>query len=146
MKATFVAIFVSCAAIARAAAQDVPSPNEPKIVTVTANFQLSVPVDASASTAEIGKALAQANDALSGLAERECDVMAAAFKRECRIAQINVKANLNTRRLVQQSSLAQPLGADANAARRVANANMNLTMELTVAPDAANPAAAPAAK
>ena len=144
MRTSFAAILVSCLAIAPAAAQDVPSPNEPKVITVTANFQLSVPVDASAPTAEIGKALAQANDTLSGLAERECDLMAAAFKRECRISQINVNANLNTRRLAQQPNLAQQLGAEANAARRVANANMNLTMELTAPADAANPA--PAAK
>ncbi len=138
MKATAAAIIVSCLAIAPAAAQNVPSPNEAKVITINANFQLSVPIEASATTADIAKALAQANDALTDLAERQCDLMAASFKRECRVVQINLGANLNGRRFAQQFI------DEANSARRVANANMNLTMELFTRADGAT--AAPAAK
>jgi hypothetical protein len=133
MKATVAAIIVSCLAIAPARAQNGAS-NDTKAITVNVNFQLSVPIEASATTADIAKALAQANDALTTLAERQCDLLAAAFKRECRVAQINLGANLNGRRF------AQPF---ADEARRNANANMNLTVELLPPAEAAT---APAAK
>jgi phosphosulfolactate phosphohydrolase-like enzyme len=102
MKATAAALIISCLAIAPAAAQSVPSSNEAKVIVVNANFQLSVPIEASATTADIAKALAQANDALTSLAGRQCDLMAASFKRECRVAQLNLRVNLNGRRFAQQ--------------------------------------------
>jgi hypothetical protein len=138
MKATAAVIIVSCLAIVPATAQNVPSPDEAKVIRINANFQLSVPIEASATTADIAKPLAQANDALTDLAARQCDLMAASFKRECRVAQINLGANLNGRRLVPQ------LSDEANLARRFANANMNLSMELLPPSDAAT--TAPAAK
>ena len=141
MQATAAALIVSCLvacwATAPAAAQNAPSSNEAKVITINVNFQLSVPIDASATTADIAKALAQANDALTNLAERQCDLMAASFKRECRVAQINLGANLNGRRFAQQ------FNDEANLARRVANANMNLSMELLPPGNAAATAPAP---
>ncbi len=133
MKVTVAAIIVSCLAITPATAQNAP-PNDGKAITLNVNFQLSVPIEASATTADIAKALAQANDALTNLAARQCDLLAAAFKRECRVAQMNLGANLNGRRFPQQF---------ADEARRSANANMNMTMELLPPADAAT---APAAK
>jgi hypothetical protein len=51
-------------------------------------------------------------------------LLAAAFKRECRIVQINLGANLNGRWIANQMN-------DDNVARRMANATMNLTVELS---------------
>ena len=123
VKATAAALIISSLAIAPAAAQS----NEAKVIVVNANFQLSIPIEASATTADMAKALAQAYDALTGLAERQCGQMAASFKRECRVAQRNLSANLNES---QQFN-------EANPARRVADANMNLRMELLPPADAA---------
>ena len=118
---TVAALIISSLAIAPAAAQSVPSSSEAKVIVVNANFQLSVPIEASATAAEMGKALAQAYDALGGVAERQCGLMTASFKRECRVAQRNVSASLNE---------SQQFNDEANPARRVANANMNLRIEL----------------
>ena len=133
MKATAAALIISSlVAIAPAAAESVPSSNEAKVIVVTANFQLSIPIEASATGADMAKALGQAYDALTDVAARQCGQMAASFKRECRIAQRNLSANLNESQQYDQ----------ANPARRVANASLNLRMEL-LPPAHAAAAAAP---
>jgi hypothetical protein len=93
-------------------------------MSVTANFQLRIPVDASASTADMIKALSQANQSLGDLITRQCEVLAAAFKSDCRVEQLNMGANINDRRVNQFNN-------DFAGAQRIVNANLNATFDLT---------------
>jgi hypothetical protein len=103
---------------------------------LNANFQMSVPLDAAASTSDIAVALGQANASLSDLAQRQCELLSAAFKRECRIVQMNLGANLSGRFTNQMN--------DENLTRRMASATMNLTVELSTPTEETK--AAPSAK
>ena len=134
--ATF-ALVCLCAASANAQSPQGAKEGAVKPVTLNANFQMSIPLDPGASTADIAKALAQANTSLGDLAQRQCELLSAAFKRECRIVQINLGANLNGRWFANQTN-------DDNVARRMANATMNLTVELSALTDETK--AAPSAK
>jgi hypothetical protein len=127
--------FVACAPSARA--QNAAATGEAKPVNVTVNFQLRIPFDASATTADMTKALAQANQSLGELANRQCDVLTVAFKSDCRIVQLNMGANVNDRRMAQFNN-------DFAASQRFANANLNATFELTPLPE--TPKDPPAAK
>ena len=80
-----------------------------------------------APTTEVTKALAQANQSLGELANRECDVLAAAFKSECRVGQLNMGANINDRRVGLM------MNNEFGAPQRFVNANLNATFELTPA-------------
>ena len=129
-------MFALCAASAHA--QNANAPGEARPMSITANFQLRIPVDASAPTADMTKALAQANQSLGDLANRQCDVLSAAFKSDCRVVQLNMSANVNDRRAMQQ------FNNDFAAAQKFVNANLNATFELSAQAPAAN--GAPAAK
>lgn len=98
-----------------------------KPIVVTANFQARIIVDPSAPTSEITKALTQANQSLGELVNRECDVLAAAFKSDCRVGQLNMGANINDRRVGVM------MNNEFGAAQRFVNANLNATFELTPA-------------
>jgi hypothetical protein len=98
---------------------------------------MRIPIDASASMADVTKALTQANQSLGDLANRECDLLTDAFKSDCRVVQLNMGANVNDRRGMQQ------FNNDFGGMQRSVNANLNATYELTSQADAAkNPAAA----
>jgi hypothetical protein len=85
--------------------------NDPnnKAARVTANFQMTMPVSAGASTSDMTSALAQANQQLYEIVNRQCDVIAAALKGECRIVQLNVNGNVNER-----MNAGQMISANAN--------------------------------
>jgi hypothetical protein len=85
-----------------------------KATRVTANFQVNMPVSSGASAADMTAALAQANQQLYEIVNRQCDVIAAALKGECRIVQLNVNGNVNER---------------MNAGQMI-NANANLVFEV----------------
>lgn len=104
-----------------ASAQEANGLGDAKAFTVNANFQAQVPVDAAATTADMTKAIAQANQALGELATRECDVLAAAFKATCSLVQLNMGANVNDRRRINNF--------DGN--QRMVGANLNATFALT---------------
>lgn len=126
-----------CPAAAQAQTASAPSDANPKSISITANFQVRISVEPSASTADVTKALAQANQSLGDLANRQCDVLAAAFKSDCRVVQLNMGANVNDRRAMQQFN-------DFAGSQRLVNANLNATFELTSQTEA--PKNAPAAK
>jgi hypothetical protein len=125
MKHLSAAIYMALAFCASTAqAQNASAPGEAKPMSVTANFQLRIPVDASASTADMIKALSQANQSLGDLITRQCEVLAAAFKSDCRVEQLNMGANINDRRVNQFNN-------DFAGAQRIVNANLNATFDLT---------------
>jgi hypothetical protein len=111
--------------ISAAQAQNANATGEAKPISITANFQLRIPVDASASTADMMKALSQANQSLGDLVTRQCDVLAAAFKSDCRVEQLNMGANVNDRRMAPQ------FNNDFANSQRIVNANLNATFDLT---------------
>jgi hypothetical protein len=130
-------IFLSGAlGISPAMAQDANGQPDSKAFTVNANFQARVPVDAAATTADLTKAIAQANQSLGELANRECDVLAAAFKANCSLVQLNMDANINDRRR-------QNFNNDFGGNGRMVAASLNATFALTPPTDAK---AAPAAQ
>lgn len=124
---------VGAAAPARADETSQPADASVKPIIVNANFQTRIAVDPSAPTSEITKALAQANQSLGELATRECDVLAAAFKSDCRVGQLNMGANVNDRRAGMM------MNNDFGAAQRFVNANLNATFELTPASPKTSP-------
>ena len=127
--AVFLSLGLAVGAAAPAWADEAAQPADAsaKPIVVNANFQARIVIDPSAPTSEITKALAQANQALGELANRECDALAAAFKSECRVGQLNMGANVNDRRAGMM------MNNDFGAAQRVVNANLNATFELTPA-------------
>jgi hypothetical protein len=132
-------ILAACAA-APALAQEAGAAGDAsaKPIVVTANFQARIAVDPSAPTTEVTKALAQANQSLGEIANRECDVLAAAFKTDCRVGQLNMSANVNDRRIGQM------MNAEFGGSQRLVNASLNATFELT--PPAAAAKGAPNAQ
>ena len=52
-------------------------------------------------------------------------MLAAAFKADCRVLQLNMGANVNERRAMQQ------FNNDFTSPQRLVNANLNATFELT---------------
>lgn len=125
-----------CASAAHA--QNARTPGETQPISITGNFQLRIPVEPSASTADMIKALAQANQSLGDLASRQCEVLEGAFKGDCRVAQLNMGANINDRRGVAQ------FNNDFSGQRQIVNANLNVTFEIT--PRADESKSAPAGK
>jgi len=119
-----------------AVAQD--AMDDPRTFNVTANFQVQVPVDAAAQTADMAKAIAQVSQQLGDLANRECDVLSSTFKAECHVAQLNMGANINERRNRQNSN-----GGFAGEQKTI-TANLNATYALTPHADAAKPSSTPA--
>jgi hypothetical protein len=140
MKIAVATFALVCLCVASANAQSAQGAKEGAVkLTGDAERQFSdvYSLDPGASTADIAKALAQANASLSDLAQRQCELLSAAFKRECRIVQINLGANLNGRRFANQMN-------DDNVVRRMANATMNLAVELSAPTEETK--AAPSAK
>jgi hypothetical protein len=133
----FLSLGVAVAAVAAARADETNQPADASVkpIIVNANFQARIVVDPSAPTSEITKALAQANQSLGELATRECDVLAAASKSDCRVGQLNMGANVNDRRAGMM------MNNDFGAAQRFVNASLNATFELTPAAAKGAPAA-----
>jgi hypothetical protein len=130
MKISFLLALALSLAASQAQAQNANGPVDPKPTNVTANFQVRIAVDPSAPTTEVTKALAQANQSLGDLANRQCDVLALAFKSDCRVVQLNMSANVNDRRPVQQ------FNNDFPGSQRLVNASLNATFELVSPADA----------
>jgi hypothetical protein len=129
---------VGATAPARADETNQPADASVKPIVVNANFQARIAIDPSAPTSEITKALTQANQSLGELANRECDVLAAAFKSDCHVGQLNMGANVNDRRAGMM------MNNEFGAAQRFVNASLNATFELTSSAAAAK--GAPAAQ
>ena len=101
-----------------------PADANVKSLNVTANFQVRITVDSAASTSDIAKILAQASQSLGDLANGQCDALAAAFKSECRVAQLNLGSSVNEQRFAKQVN-------GETGPQRFVNANLNATFELT---------------
>ena len=82
---------------------------------VTANFQLSAPTPAGAPVADLTKTMATVSQSLYEIVNRECEVLGAVLKGECRLVQINVNSTVNDRR---------------NNGIPTVNANANATFEI----------------
>jgi hypothetical protein len=117
------AILTFVLGVSAANAQSANAPGEGKPISITANFQLRVPVDPAAPTADVTKALGQANQSLGELANHQCDVLADIFKGECRVVQLNMSANVNDRRMRQFNN-------DGGDSQRFVSANLNATFEV----------------
>ena len=104
--------------VSAAWAQDANGLGDAKAFTVNANFQAQVPVDAAATTADLTKAIAQANQALGELANRECDVLGCFVQSQLQPVQLNMVANVNDRRRVNNFDGNQRM-VGANLMRRL---------------------------
>jgi hypothetical protein len=135
---TAILILALCTSAAQAQSTGTPGEASAKPISITANFQIRISVDPSAPITDVTKALAQANQSLGDLADRECDALAAAFKSDCRVVQLNMGANVDeSRRNRQQFS------NDFVGSQRFVNANLNATFDLSshvAAPKDAAPA------
>ncbi len=93
--------------------------DESKGVRVTSNFQLSEPAPESAD-ADMTKAMAQINERLYAIVNRQCDVLGAALKGSCRVVQVNVGSGFNGRMISNSPTLTGNASAtfeiDTNAA------------------------------
>ena len=137
MKFVLSAILMMAMGVPAAQAQSASDAGDGKPLTITANFQVRIPIDAAAPTTSVTQALAQANQALADLAGRECDVLGDSFKGNCRVVQLNMGANVNDRRIRQFNN-------DGSDLQRFVNANLNATFE--VATPSETPKNAPVAK
>ncbi len=91
-----VALLFAVASIPPAVAQNWGN-SGPKGPRVTLNFQLSAPPAASMSPGDLTKAMAGLSQSLYEIVDRQCDVLSAALKGECRLVQININSNINDR-------------------------------------------------
>jgi len=142
MRVLFAAFLMTATFAATAQAQNWRAWSDPngKDVKITANFQIATPVNSPASAADLTTALAQANQSLYEIINRQCDVIGAALKGNCRIVQLNVNGNINDR--MQQFT---PPGERSNPQQMVnANANATFVVEPTAAKDTSPPKDAPA--
>jgi hypothetical protein len=144
MKVIFVAALIAAISASAAQAQNWRNWNDPdgKSIRISANFQISTPVAAPASTSDLTKALAEASRSLYDIVNRQCDVIGAALKGDCRLVQLNVNGNINDR-LPQFT----PPGERPNQQPMVnANANAIFLVEPAGAKDAPASKDAPSAK
>lgn len=97
-------------------------------IVLTGNFQMQVPMDQSGSTTDVLSALSQANQALGELMSKQCALLSDAFKRDCRVVQLNIGSNYsdNTRNFVRPGFEGTPVG----------NSNVNVTFQLAPHTDA----------
>jgi hypothetical protein len=135
MRIPVLILLIATAFASTAQAQNSRAWNDPngKGIRITANFQISTPLGANASAADLTKALTLANQSLYEIINRQCDVIGAALKGDCKIVQLNVNGNINER--VQQFG-------DRVSPLQMVNANANATF--LIEPEAAKEA--PAAK
>ena len=96
MKLIAAALLLVVAGITPALAQNWGN-SGPKGPRVTLNFQLSAPPAASMSPGDLTKAMAGLSQSLYEIVDRQCDVLSAALKGECRLVQININSNINDR-------------------------------------------------
>jgi hypothetical protein len=111
-----VVVLFAVAGIPSAGAQNWQN-SGPKGPRVTLNFQLSAPPAASMSPSDLTKAMAGLSQSLYEIVDRQCDVLSAALKGDCRLVQININSNINDR---------------MNNGVPFINANANATFEIDV--------------
>jgi outer membrane receptor for monomeric catechols len=99
MKLIATVLLVAAIGVSQAQAQNCQTYNSPcvKGTRVTANFQLSAPTLAAAPVADLTKTMATVSQSLYEIVNRECDVLSAVLKGECRVVQITVSSNVNDR-------------------------------------------------
>jgi len=119
MKFASALLMVAAMSATQAQAQNWQMLNNPgaRGMRVTANFQLSAPTPATASAGDLTKTMAAVSQSLYEIVDRECDVLSAALKGDCRLVQINVGSNINDR---------------MNNGVPFVNANANATFEIDV--------------
>jgi hypothetical protein len=117
MKLTSTLLLVGLTSVSQAQAQNGRRFNgvDDKFIRVTANFQLSAPRVDGASSADLTKAMASVNQSLNDIVYRQCEVLGAVLKGDCRIVQVNVGSNINDR---------------MNAGTPVVSGNANATFEI----------------
>jgi hypothetical protein len=104
------ALFFAVAGVPPAFAQNWGNAG-PKGPRVTLNFQLSAPPAASTSPGDLTKAMASLSQSLYEIVDRQCEVLSAALKGDCRLVQININSNISDR----MNNGAPSVTANANA-------------------------------
>ena len=99
MKFTATVLLVAAIGVSQAQAQNCWTINNPCVngTRVTANFQMSAPTPAAAPVADLTKTMAAVSQSLYEIVNRQCDVIGAVLKGECRLVHINVNSNVNDR-------------------------------------------------
>jgi hypothetical protein len=99
MKFTATVFLVAAIGVSQAQAQNCRTVNNRCVngTRVTANFQMSAPTPAAAPVADLTKTMAAVSQSLYEIVNRECEVIGAVLKGECRLVQINVNSNVNDR-------------------------------------------------
>lgn len=93
--------------------------------TISVNLQFTTPVPALPSTADTTKTMASASQSLYDIVNRQCEVLTAALGGACRLVQLNIGGNLNTR---------------VNNGVPTVSANANATFEIEAKAPTASPA------
>ena len=93
--------------------------------TISVNFQFAMPVPALPSTADMTKTMASASQSLYDIINHECEVLTATLGGACRLIQINIGGNINTR---------------MNNGVSTVNANANAIFEIEAKTPTASPA------
>lgn len=70
---------------------------EGRRMSVTTNFQVALPSPQINSTADMTAAMTAASGMLFDVVGHQCDVLTATLKGACRLVQMNVTSNVNTR-------------------------------------------------
>ncbi|MGE3247685.1 MAG: hypothetical protein AB7F96_07880 [Beijerinckiaceae bacterium] len=91
------AFLLSAATATGAQARDIRSLMGKPGVQISSSFQTSVPVTGQMSVEEEARATESARKALYQIAARECDVIKAVFKGECRMTHLNVRSFIQDR-------------------------------------------------
>jgi hypothetical protein len=91
---------------------------------------MQVPIDSSGSTSDVLTALSQANQSLGDLMSKQCALLSDAFKRDCRVVQLNMGSNYSDN---VNRNFVRPAGYENTP---VGNSNVNVTFQLTPHADA----------
>ena len=94
-----IAVLLAAASVSPAQAQNCQMFGNacPKGPRISINFQLSAPPPATTSASDLTKAMGGLSQSLYEIIDRECDVLSAALKGDCRLVQVNISSNINDR-------------------------------------------------
>lgn len=99
MKRIYAAVLMALTIAPSAYAQNMMSMmiGEHGAQTVTANFQISQPAPAAASTSDLSSLIASTTQSLYDIVNHECDILSVSLKGSCKVVMVNVGANINNR-------------------------------------------------
>ena len=105
-----------------------PAPSSGKPQTVSITFQLTLPAPDTSASAEMTKAMAATSQSLYDIINRECDVLNAVLKGDCKLSHLNIGGNFN-----ENGYTPVPFGARPNNGP-VVNATATATFEIGAKP------------